>query len=289
MSKVYETLHRKNDTSVEVYPNIESQNIPNLAVTSAKIADSSVLTTKIADGAVTSAKIANNAITSNLIQNGAVGYDQLDVDLSNTIASFSHIYDEDDDRISCDSIDVDTVVSSRLYLGGNLICQGNPTFSGDFKVYDVATFLEVPVLDADTHTYAIIVGENEDQNLEGIIGFTNCDLSSYNSDDINEALDFDQVDASHWTRTYISILEKIFAGLIGGKYGYGSSYKGLSLRSSTRSIVLYPEGSETTLEMFDYNNNYLFKFVLNSSTHRVVQYVNTNYVYFTLVPVKMFD
>ena len=94
MSKVYETLHRKNDTSVEVYPNIESQNIPNLAVTSAKIADSSVLTTKIADGAVTSAKIANNAITSNLIQNGAVGYDQLDVDLSNTIASFSHIYDE---------------------------------------------------------------------------------------------------------------------------------------------------------------------------------------------------
>lgn len=72
MSKVYETLKKKNDTSVEVYPNIERQNIPNGAVNSAKIEDGSITTAKLNDGSTTTSKIADNSITSAKIYDGAV-------------------------------------------------------------------------------------------------------------------------------------------------------------------------------------------------------------------------
>ena len=72
MSKVYETLKKKNDTSVEVYPNIERQNIPNGAVNSAKIEDGSITTQKLNDGSTTTSKIADNSITSAKIYDGAV-------------------------------------------------------------------------------------------------------------------------------------------------------------------------------------------------------------------------
>lgn len=63
MSKVYETLKKKNDTSVEVYPNIERTNIPDGAINTAKIEDNSITTNKIVDDAVTTAKINDGAVT----------------------------------------------------------------------------------------------------------------------------------------------------------------------------------------------------------------------------------
>lgn len=64
MSKVYETLKKKNDPSVEVYPNIERTNIPDGAINTAKIEDASVTTGKLVDGAVTTAKINDGAVTT---------------------------------------------------------------------------------------------------------------------------------------------------------------------------------------------------------------------------------
>ena len=63
MSKVYETLKKKNDTSVEIYPNIERQNIPDGAINTAKVEDASITTNKIVDSAVTSAKLNDGAVT----------------------------------------------------------------------------------------------------------------------------------------------------------------------------------------------------------------------------------
>ena len=63
MTKVYETLKKKNDTTVEVYPNIERTNIPDGAINTAKVEDASITTNKIVDNAVTTAKINDGAVT----------------------------------------------------------------------------------------------------------------------------------------------------------------------------------------------------------------------------------
>lgn len=99
MSQIVETLKKKGDTSVDVYPNIITDNIPASAVTSAKIADGAITSAKIANGAintdvmmvdgyvttrklandaVTSDKIADDAIFTNAIQDGVVTADKID-------------------------------------------------------------------------------------------------------------------------------------------------------------------------------------------------------------------
>lgn len=72
MSKVYETLKKKNDTSVEVYPNIERTNIPDGAINTAKLEDASVTTDKILDFNVTETKLANQSVTTYKLANESV-------------------------------------------------------------------------------------------------------------------------------------------------------------------------------------------------------------------------
>lgn len=68
---VYTDLKKKG-TSEIVYPNIQGQNIPTGAVTTAKVADSAITTAKVADSAIATAKVADSAITENKIGTGAV-------------------------------------------------------------------------------------------------------------------------------------------------------------------------------------------------------------------------
>ena len=77
MSKVYETLKKKNDTSVEVFPNIERTNIPDGAINTAKIEDGAVTTSKINDNAVTRVKINSGAVTEDKLADGSVNSDKI--------------------------------------------------------------------------------------------------------------------------------------------------------------------------------------------------------------------
>lgn len=72
MSKVYETLKKKNDTSVEVYPNIERTNIPDGAINTDKIEDGSITTGKIVDGSITDGKLASNSVGHNNIKDYSI-------------------------------------------------------------------------------------------------------------------------------------------------------------------------------------------------------------------------
>lgn len=65
------TLKTKN-TQEDVYPNIQTSNIPDSGVTSAKIASSAISASKIGSGAVTEAKIGGSAVTAPKIATGAV-------------------------------------------------------------------------------------------------------------------------------------------------------------------------------------------------------------------------
>ena len=89
MSKVYETLKKKNDTSVEVYPNIERTNIPDGAVNTDKLEDASVTTdkildfnvteTKLANQSVSTFKLANESVTATKIKNGTITSDKIGI------------------------------------------------------------------------------------------------------------------------------------------------------------------------------------------------------------------
>lgn len=114
MSEILQTLRKKNDTSVEVYPNIKSDNIPANAVTTAKILDGAVTTAKIGDGSVTTAKIGDGAVT----------LDKVEDTIKNAVNSFNNIYDADLDELSVDTLET----TDDVQIGGNL------TIDNDLKV-----------------------------------------------------------------------------------------------------------------------------------------------------------
>lgn len=91
MSEVITTLHKKGDNTVDVYPNIKSENIPNDAVSEDKILDGAVTTDKIADDSVTEDKILDGSVTTDKIADSSVTLDKLGFDLYFT--SFMMIFD----------------------------------------------------------------------------------------------------------------------------------------------------------------------------------------------------
>ena len=126
MSNIIDTLHPKGSLTDNLYPNILSDNIPNYAITTAKLAlqcvtgdniaiyavdvpqiangaivtakiDDSAVTTakinnkavtnaKIDDSAVTTVKLASEAVTTAKIANNAVGYNQLSLQVQDNVA-----------------------------------------------------------------------------------------------------------------------------------------------------------------------------------------------------------
>ena len=117
MSKVYETLKKKNDTSVEVYPNIERPNIP--------------------DGAINTAKLEDRAITFNKLSDA----------LQTDNARFNAIYDAEDDKldvsglnvsddINCTNIDVDNKVTTYDIEVTNEITTPDLTVTNDEIMLD---------------------------------------------------------------------------------------------------------------------------------------------------------
>lgn len=115
MSKVYETLKKKNDTSVEVYPNIERTNIPDGAINTAKIEDKAVNYNKLNDAirqryddfdsiynhedgklSVSDIDVTDDINCSNINTSNKVNGS--DIEASNSIKSPTY-YDSDDDEL----------------------------------------------------------------------------------------------------------------------------------------------------------------------------------------------
>lgn len=105
MSKVYDTLKKKNDPTVEVYPNVERQNLPDGVINSAKLEDRAVILSKLSDA------------------------------LQSDINHFEAIYDYDNDKITVtdievvDDINVTNVIASDSISCVNITSSNN--ISGD--------------------------------------------------------------------------------------------------------------------------------------------------------------
>ena len=77
MSEIITTLHPKGTPTDDLFPNIKSDNIPNGAITSAKIGSNAVTSAKITNSAISTSKINDGAVTNPKISNGAVDTDKI--------------------------------------------------------------------------------------------------------------------------------------------------------------------------------------------------------------------
>ena len=139
----YQTLREKDNPANNVYPNIQSQNIPSRAVTGTqialgtiknenlafssvqnqnlasdavsdtKIASGAVTSAKIATGAVTTAKIADGAVTTAKIADGAITSFKLSGDAVRDCVGSHWLIDEDIETLSA----LDTWIRTQLGFG----------------------------------------------------------------------------------------------------------------------------------------------------------------------------
>ena len=68
----YQTLREKDNPSNNVFPNIKTQNIPDGAITTAKIADYNITESKLASNSVSTGKILNSSITNDKLSANSV-------------------------------------------------------------------------------------------------------------------------------------------------------------------------------------------------------------------------
>lgn len=103
MSDIITTLKSKSNPTDSVYPNIIVDNIPDGAITTAKILDNSITSAKIQDEAITTSKIADDSITRDKIRAKQITYAEIDDETIGT----GNIQDDaiTHDKIADDSID----------------------------------------------------------------------------------------------------------------------------------------------------------------------------------------
>lgn len=148
MSDLIKTLHKKGDNTVNVYPNIKSENIPDNAITTAKINDNAITTAKISDASISTNKLQNGVVTTNKILAGAVTYSKLaygavttdriaDGAVTNTeIANGTIEPTKLADRLYTHAIEVhlkDTSANVTFFLGFNIISKSNSSLILQFS------------------------------------------------------------------------------------------------------------------------------------------------------------
>lgn len=102
MSDLIKTLHKKGDSSTNIYPNIKRDNIPSHAINNDKldayavgtnnINDLAVTTSKLMAECVTTPKIGDSAVTTPKIGDGAVTTYKLSSELYQLMMSYSFTY-----------------------------------------------------------------------------------------------------------------------------------------------------------------------------------------------------
>ena len=250
MAKIYETLKKKNDLSVEVYPNIETPNIPdgavitdkinNGAITSDKLAIGSVGNSQLADGSITSGKISSNSVTSgklasnsvtttkiqdnavitSKINNGAVTYDKVSDDIYNILQKIEHTY-------NVTFIDDDNSPTTTIYLG--------------------------------TTTFPL-------------------SMDTYSTSDYDSAFDFTKGGISDWNSTDISILKMFIEGFSGNGYNETGSLGSVYLTryfNGNEYFRIHTSGTNYIM-VYVRNNVEIFKMVIDTLTDTITNYIQSD-------------
>lgn len=186
MSEIITTLHEKGNPSNEVYPNIKGDNIPNNAITTAKVNDNAITNEKINDGAISTSKIQDGSITGNkiplntisntklnfhLYQHNIIVANDLNVDEASEVLIFNVL--TNDDTPYTDVSDIAELLHERGFeLTKPLIATGR--YSNDS--FEVVTSLDWGQ-QSETNDYCetIMIGVygNYDNELKAVV----CTLS----------------------------------------------------------------------------------------------------------------
>lgn len=263
MAKIYETLRKKNDSTIEVYPNIESQNIPNGAVTE----------TKLGTNAVTTGKLANNSVNSNKLADGSVSTTKL-VDYSVTNNKIA------DNSISNAKMQIDSVNTSNIVNGAittNKI-QNNAVTTGKIVSNSITSIhLNDYLFNAITRLfYSYIITFNKSGTFSGImIGTITFDeiLREYSDAEIENALKFNKASSSDYSSADISILTSFLECL---STNFNSTAKGKWFNNETYDIFIQLY-SETLYRIRIRNNGTtIYEIQWNPQTNTITSFTNTD-------------
>jgi hypothetical protein len=265
MSKIHTTLHKKGDSSVEIYPNIESENIPSGAITQDKIVNGAIGTNQILANAITSAKISSNAITSGKLATSSVTTDKIN-DGAVTTSKLANV------SVTNEKIADGSINNAKIQ-------DGTITYS---KLSSDITLL----FDKLNRTYNVFVG------LYGYYGgayFGNTTLSSawnnYTDAEIQNAFDFDK-SMSDFTNTDLDILALLMDGM---KQEY-TAYSVSPDRAQYNDYVIefYKSGTSYQISVME-NNTTQYNLQFDISTHSVTTLTNNKELKITLKKAINFD
>lgn len=259
MSKVYETLKKKNDPSVEVYPNIESQNIPNNAID----------TSKISDGAITTNKIVDNTIITDKIVDKAVTKDKLATGLQEAYDIVNDVFDEDG------NIDTEDIICDDITI------RNTATFNGDVYCENDVTFDNIPQCDK-VAKYAIFARDNDYDKYCGLIGYTECDLSNYTEVELQVATDFDKALISDWSQTSIDILIEIFTNIQSSINTHLGTQSILIIGVDRYLMITNSTNSVRAKVINTSNNQTIYDIQIDTSTKTITSYTYNGSEYFFL-------
>ena len=266
MSDIITTLHKKDDNTINVYPNIKADNIPSASITQDKLANGAVGTNQILANAVTSAKITNNAVTASKIASNAVTNTKIE-----------------DGAVTTDKLANGAVDNTKL--ASNAVSTSNIT---DSAVTYAKLGSDVTILfDKINRTYGIFVG------LYGYFGgayFGNTTLSSawnnYTDAEIQNAFDFDK-SISDFTSTDLDILALIIDGIKLDITPYSISPD--TAQYNDYVITLYKSSNTSYQINVSENNITQYNLQFDISTHTVTSLTNTKELKFTLKKAFNFD
>jgi hypothetical protein len=264
VAKIYETLRKKNDPTIEVYPNIESQNIPNGAVTE----------TKIGTNAVTTGKLANSSVNSNKLADGSVSTTKLvDSSVTNTKIADNSISNA---KMQSGSVNTSNIINNAVTT--DKIASGS---INDGKLSDTLWNWYKRI----ANTYLIYVGDS-DETMFTLFGTFTADetFNEYSSEDIHHAFDFDKPSSSDWDITDLRIL-KLFIDSLYKNSLYGLAY---SIKVNDLQIAMYTDTTYYYITLIRLSTNTdLFKLQFDPTDFSITSYTYDKYIYCHLI--KLID
>ena len=268
MSELIKTLHKKGDASVEIYPNIKAENIPDGSIDYIKLKQYAVTTDKIANSGVTNIKINNGAVTSEKIANSSITTDKIN-DSAVTTLKIS------DDAVTTDKIDDSAVTTDKIANSSvttNKIKNGAVTLQ---KLDDdiINTLLRLQ------YCYNLYIGDS-DSNVMALYRTTTLSnrINDYSASEISSALDFDKASSSDYTNSDLAILKMIIDGF-NEDINVGTNIDALAIGGFQFQMVHFMGNYE--IDVYE-NGVQIFQLKFDDTTLNIVNYVNTKYIYLYL-------
>ena len=258
MSDLIKTLHKKGDNTVNVYPNIKSENIPDNAITTAKISDNAITKDKLSDASISTNKLQNGAVTTAKILAGAVTYSKIA-----------------DGAVNNEKLSDNAVKTNNIFNGS---VTNDKLAEESVKAINLDTDLYEMLLRTN-YTYMVYLGNNNDTSLHFFKTTTlDSSIHDYTEDELSDALDFDK-NIGDYTSTDISILKDIIDGMIHEGLG---AYDFHTIISDTVQFDIYISNVNHYYITMKENGVYTFKLEFDEDLN-IIELVNTSYIYMYIV------